>query len=230
MGNCLVEKLKVTVNNPDLPVFQSVVLKDYATTSVDNQYVDLSSIISLFKHNEFRYLAFDAEFVIVDKTATMAAFNTRNHVIGSALLSENVKVGEVAIVSRNTVQTVSASNNTLYAVTYRPERTGSVYIAKTSINDVEYTSTDYLMGGQPFQNYSIDHICAFGYSTNSEFTTFTSKAGALKLKSIKIYDYNDVSYSKIAEIVPAIVNGIPCLYDTMSEQMYTPNTGSLVVE
>lgn len=201
MENCLVIKLKGESNNPELPVYANIVEKDWLKTKVNNQYLDLSSVAGSTRYNR---LVIEVNFKAVTSEYSFGEnlFDTKNsylNVIQRDTGVLNVKASSDAIVtissSLNTTHTVKVNYNTNKIVFDGVEQSFTADVSTSNLTNLWIFANRYL----------------------------TSKAGILHIGYVKLYHYNTGNI--IFNGVPAVVDGVACLYDKVSGTVYTDGAG-----
>lgn len=164
--DCIVRKLKASVNNDDLPVFTNIVLKNYIATTQDGQYVRITG--HNFVSNKIKIEVVYQSTVVsaIETTVAGAAGNNYIQQKNQYCRLYNQAVSELITVSANT--DISVMMNT---------STGAY-----SINGTTGTCTS-LVGS----------YTAYGFVFGA-YNRYDSKAGVIRIKSIKFTDLetNDV--------------------------------------
>lgn len=183
--DCIVRKLKASVNNANLPVFKNVVLKNYITTTEDDQYIYL---------DEVRY----------------PLNNVRVEVLFEATVN-NIKILNVVSTSPNNiirrvngyVRALNQQEGTVYAIPNNTEVRAGYFSNDGSF----FVGSDTGVCGNPITS-SVSAAQCYVFATYNTHTG--SKAGTIKIKEIKI---TNVVSGDVYKFVPAEINGVAVLYD-----------------
>lgn len=196
---CIVRKLKATIDNANLPVFENVVLKNYITTTVDGQYITMPDIGYSLNNAKMEGI-FEA-----------TVNNVNIPVFG---LNPNLYIQR----NNGYVRAVNTSEGSLSSIAVNTEchagfdtSDGSFFINAT-------TGT--------CSNPSTSSTRAYFAMVFATYNRYGSKAGAIKIKQIKI---TDTTNNRVYTLVPAEVNGVACLYDADRGVAYgEANNGTLL--
>lgn len=200
---CLVRKLQATINNANLPVFVDVVLKNYITTSANDQYIRFEDIWTYGGNTQM-----EVTYETVNLTENTCVFS----ILGTGYVMQNNQYclpynsnkGGYNEVTANTeiVAGIDTSNGGWYC----GETTGT---CTTPVSDTNLRNT----------------IAIFGRGS-----TYTgSLAGRFKIKKVKITTHQTSSDTGVlVTLVPALVDGVACLYDENRGVCYYANTGNLI--
>lgn len=199
--------------NPASPV----VYKSYATTTADDQYVQIAnnaaSVLADVEALSLINFKVEVSAVLTGTTETKPCiFSTRKAgYIG--MYSNNIHA-DVTFASASTSIITAATGS--YVMGVNPGA-GTSYIGEQTFSGTAYTTDS-----------SIQKAAIFGKFSGDNYASDTAKAGVWKLAYCKIW--NATTNELVAEIVPATYNGTPCLYDKVSDTPLYPNTGTLAVE
>lgn len=194
-----------------------VVYKSYATTTADDQYVqianDSASILADVETLSLINFKVEVSAVLTSTTETKPCiFSTRQAgYIGK--YGSNIHA-DVTFASASTSVIAAATGS--YVMGVNPS-VGTSYIGEQTFSNTAYTTDS------PIKKAAI-----FGRFSGDNYASDTAKAGVWKLAYCKIW--NATTNALVAEIVPATYNGTPCLYDKVSNTPLYPNTGTLTVE
>lgn len=210
MNNCIVTKLNVAFSDNNLPVFVHRTFKDYLYTTVDGQYIDVSSLIGSIWMDNIKY---DIVFKIrEDSNNNTYLFGIRslNIQVGSTPTKKvSVRVGSTTVTSTNPK---AAETDILVSIN---TKAGSVVI------DEETLSASTTSGS------TINLASIFTYYGSS--TPVSQSANKLALKSIKFT--NATTDEVIAELYPCVGANGPCLFDVVSNtEFYEAGGGTLGAE
>ena len=202
--DCIVRKLKASVNNANLPVFENVILKNYLTTSENGQYIRFP-FYSWTKNTKMEVV-----FEVVSKTPgySMICSTTSNTYIQQRL---------------GYVQIYNASKVDDYSLTTDTEHRAGIDTSDGSAYYDDSTGT-----GTPFATEALwNNLSIFGRANDyGEYST----AGNIKIKSVKITTHQTASDEGVVyNLVPALVNGVAGLYDTDRGTFYTEANGGTLV-
>lgn len=205
MDNCLFTRLKGAASNPDLPVFKNIVRKTWMKTTTAGQYINLISIAGQIRCNQ---LAVD----IIFKLESDAGNNTY-------IFDSNSSYFRVVY--------LTASGLNVRFVSSTITASCSLGVSHTA-NASLVTKTFTLNGAE--QAVTTESVTT---SKPSVFNLFGDRNGAnvnpgkLSIGSVIFKSNNTVK----AELVPALVDNVPCLYDVLSGNTYTAADGNaLAVE
>ena len=200
--DCIVRKLKASVNNANLPVFENVVIKNYITTTQNGQYIDLSDIFSNTKKvkMEVKYI----------KTSTSNFFTVLyggvSYILHNKGYTRVYNPNEGTLVSTPADSEIHAGCDASDGSWFVGETTGSV-TPPTS----DYSGVFYVFARPLHLDESV--------------------AGEVRIKWIKLTTYATSSSDTPVEyiLVPATVNGVACLFDQNRGTTYfEKNNGALV--
>lgn len=196
---CVVRKLKATIDNASLPEFQNVVLKNYITTTEDGQYIELSDIYYTLNN-----VKMEGVFECTVGNITKPIFGTETNCLimrrNQYVRAKNTTEGNVVVLN----------NNTECHAGYDSSDT-SFFIDETTGNC-----------SSPVQ-YSQRANFAKVFAAPAELN---SVSGAFKIKQIKI---TDTAYNRVYTLVPAEVNGVACLYDVDRGTIYGEANGGTLL-
>lgn len=196
---CIVRKLKATIDNANLPVFENVVLKNYLTTTQDGQYIEFSDIAHRLNNTKM-----EARFEVTTTDKKFAVFGSSDNQYiqrnNGYIRAVNEQEGALSAIAANTE--IHAGFDT---------SDGSFFINET---------TGVCAG--PSQSTMVGHQCMV-------FQTFNrgswNLAGTTKIKMVKITNHLNEVYT----LVPAEVNGVAGLYDTDRGTFYTEANGGTLL-
>lgn len=196
---CIVRKLKATIDNANLPEFKNVVLKNYITTTVDGQYITMPDIAYSMNNAKMEGI-----FEATVNNINIPAFGLNSN----------------QYIQRNNgyVRAVNTSEGSLSSIAVDTEchagfdtSDGSFFINATtgtcSSPSTSPTRADLAMVFAAYNRYG-------------------SKAGAIKIKQIKI---TDTTNNLVYTLVPAEVNGVACLYDADRGKTYGEVNGGTLL-
>lgn len=206
MEKCLVKMLKMASTNPNLPIFQNIEIKNYLTTTVDGQYIEIP-------------LAYPANGISVDVIYQRTG-NSEVNVVGTRNASFIRQKGGYCI-PENTSHSNGGDGSGYFSVGKDVDinagynsANGSVYVnGSTGICATIETSTVTMTFIRIFEKCNTD--------------TPSSKAGVIKIKKVTV-----TIGTTIYEYVPALINNSEAvLYEKNSGQIYREvNNGELSVE
>lgn len=203
--DCIVRKLKASVNNANLPVFENVILKNYLTTTEDGQYIR-------FPFGSYTLnTKMDVVFEVVSTTPgySMICSSMANCYIQQRL-------SYVQIYNATKVDDFSLTANTEHRAGFDTSN-GSAYY-----DDTTGTGTPYSGANAVLKTLSI-----FGRANS--YGDY-SVAGNIKIKSVKITTHQTASDTGVEyNLVPAEINGVAGLYDAVRGDFYTEANGGTLV-
>lgn len=208
--------MKVIVKNSNL-IFQrkhqkQIVYKNYWVRG-RGQYIDLdgfSSIISMPYNN----VKIEASFYV-----GLASFSGINDIIASRSSNCEIALMNGALVMRNLSYSGSSYSEPLtigdYSVSM-DNKTGAF-----TVNGVQHSVT-------PPASSTLNHLWIYAGGTHAP-TGNTYFAGLSKWGRVKIY--NATTNALLLDIRPALVDGVPCLYEAVSDtELYSEDETALVLE
>lgn len=202
---CIVRRLSEPVNNEALPVLRDIQIKKYAMANEPKQYVEI--VEALQGHG---YNALKINIVAVSSTDNLNSYMwaANSYVSIDQTSSGGVITLRAVYAGVSTAQTIQA--NTEQHITL------DGYNKKIVINGAEDTRGN-ISSSTPAS------VCVLGVPTTS-----LSIVNKIKLKKVEVLlgGTDEV----IASIVPAIYNGVPCLYDVVNLKAYYANSGNISVE
>ena len=193
--------MKATIDNANLPVFENVVLKNYITTTEDNQYIYLDEVRYPFN-------------------------NVRVEVLFEATVN-NINFLDVVSTSPNNiirrvngyVRAVNQQEGTVYAIPNNTEVRAGYFSNDGSF----FVGSNTGVCGNPSTSTSVVAQC-YVFATYN--TRTGSKAGTIKIKEIKI---TNVVSEDVYKFVPAEINGVAVLYDADRGVYYGEANGGALV-
>lgn len=197
--DCIVRKLKASVNNPALPVFENVILKNYITTTQDDQYIRIDNLISSDTQDTKVEVYFEATSA-GSETSVIVAF-------GGCYAYKNQ--GYTKVYASGGGSNVALSANT------------EVHAGWDSHDGSWFVDSDTGSVTPPGTSYTANTLSVFGRP--SSYTG--SKAGLIKIKSIKLTDSNGGVYN----FVPALVNNVAVLLEPDRGVYYGEYNGGTLV-
>lgn len=213
MENCIVNKLKAVVDNPALPVLKDIVTKSWATNSVANQYIDLSSIFPLNNTYKINELKFEYELKKIKNEVQKYGQPIRGR-SGITFLEINGAYQPLINGSTNYIITELSSAGNSVSITENTN-TGTLTV-NNEAKTWGYSGTISLRGdAAQTEFYLLDY--------DGKVSPETWAIGTFKLTHIP-------SNTILVDMFPAIVNGVNCFYDKISKSEFLPNTGTLSVE
>jgi hypothetical protein len=199
MENCLVLKLKGASTNAELPVYTNIVEKDWLKTTVNNQYINLSSVAGGTRYNRF---IIEIKYKAAATITAECLFDTKNSYLNAIQRSTGVLDVKASV---STTVNVASSLNTIHTVKVDYKNN------KITFDGVEQSFTADL------STSNLTNLYIFANRS------FSSNAGMLQIGYVKII--NPVDENVYFNGVPALVDGIPCLYDKLSGTVYTDSAG-----
>lgn len=204
--DCIVRKLKATVNNDNLPVFKNVVLKNYITTSQNGQYIPFPDIFSHTRNTQIK-----VKYETVNLTGAVKVFGF----LTNTYIYQNQQYCRVFIDSGGQYATVSAN---IEITVLMNTKDGAYSVNGTAYDDL----------AQETENALFARMMAFA----SYNAVGTSVAGKIKIKEIEITTHttaDDTGAGEVYTLVPAEVNGVACLIDSVRGTVYgEANNGTLI--
>lgn len=171
--DCIVRKLKASVNNPDLPVFENVVLKNWLTTTQDDQVIRIPGIESDTQDTQIEvwYIPTStSNTTVVVSMAGCYVFKNQGYCkVYAYTQGDNVEAPADAEVHAG----FDSSN-------------GSWFVGETT-----GTAT------RPASSYTAKNFAVFGKSSDYN----GSKAGLVKIKKIKVTTSNNDVYILVPALV-----------------------------
>lgn len=195
---CVVRKLKAGINNANLPVYENIVFKNYITTTADGQYIALSDIPHQLNKNKMECV-FESPVNNVSVPVLGSSPDQYLSRVNGYVRAINQGQGALTTIAANVE--VHAGFDT---------SDGSFFI-----NNDTGTCT----------NPSTSTVVARQMLVFATVNRYASKAGALKIKSVKITNYNNDVYN----LVPAEINGVAVLYDVDRGTTYGEVNGGTLV-
>lgn len=201
---CVVRKLKATIDNASLPIFENVVIKNYITTTQAGQAIHLSDIASLRKNTQMEVL-----YETTDLIGEMCVISS----YGSAYIIQNS--GYCVPYNTNRGEYNSVSANTEIRAGFDTSD-GSWFVGETTGVCTTPSADEYI--GR--------HCAVFGKAPNYD----GSIAGKIKIKRVKITTHQtDSDTGKEYTLVPAEVNGVAVLYDADRGVYYGERNGGTLL-
>lgn len=202
---CIVRKLSEPVNNEALPVLKDIQIKEYAMANEPKQYIEITEALQRQGYNAIK----------INMVAVSSGNNLNTYMwTSNSYVSCDQVVSDGVISIRGTyagAQTrVTTQANTEQHITL------DGYNKKIIINGTEEIR-DNISASSPAL------FCVLGYPSVT-----LSSINMIKLKKIEIFIGS--TDELLASLVPAIYNGIPCLYDTINSKAYYANSGTISVE
>lgn len=200
--------MKIILNNSELVFAQKreavVVYKNSITTSDAGQYIQITDILGSMPFNRIK-----VEAIFIPKsTWSLNVLATRGNQGVCNIQSGNLQVRSCG----GTYNQVTPSKDTEYSVGFNLSD-GTSHIDSQTFGSSGTPSTS-----------TIDYINIFGTGDGGAV-----KAGESIIKSVQIYDTADNSL--LFDLVPALVDDVPCLYDKVNKKVhYEVSGGTLVVE
>lgn len=212
MENCMLVKLKGASINADLPVFETVLEKEWIKTTEDNQYAN-TSIVSF----PFKSIVFDVTF-----KANSAQMGEGYHCIvgtGSDFYTFEITKGEnegegvlrysLFSGSANVTNTIPCSLDEEHTLAFNP-------VAQTLTLD-----GNIIESAVTTSNGNRTNVYLFGGGS-----TPSSKASAISIGRFIQRQYTSSSGFAIREdLTPCIVNGTACMYNKEKGVAYTEANG-----
>lgn len=200
---CIVRKLKAEISNSSLPVFEEIVMKNYITTTQDGQCVEIAGSFALNASK------IDAVF------ETTIVNSTKPLIVAAIAMTQTILVkqswGRVQNTSDGTLVPIQANTEISAGL---DGSDGGYYVNETAGNcSSPYTGTTVK-----------NAVYCFGHPERADFAN-ESKAGAIKIKSVKFTDQNNNEYL----LKPAEVNGVAVLYDEDRGVYYGERNGGDLV-
>lgn len=198
--------MNITINNANLQYQnqQTPTIKNYITTTENDQGIDISSLIGSYKYNKVKI---EASFIALPVSGTS---NCRVFFTNNSYVNINAKGTTLTCKLTEDVTATIVSGET-NSVTIDPS------VPSVTINS-DTTSVSGTVSGTSITS-------AFLLCTPSGSST----AGMVKLNSIKFTDIDNSTV--IADLKPALdLNNTPCLYDTENGVCYyEKDSGTLAV-
>lgn len=204
MGNCMLIKLKGSSTNENLPEFVNIVDKEWIKTTVDGQYLDLSYFTRLNRYNSF---GIEIKFRGDESTniERKIFLTSSSYIYASWGTDGNLTVGV-------------AANGQINQPKLFPCSTGDEHVVRVDVRNETIA----------FDNETVS-ITKTGVSSSAPSFTYvggstgsTSKAGALSIAYIKVFDNSGTLKNHFQ---PKIINGVHCLKDTETGDMLLDATG-----
>lgn len=210
MENCFVKKLNASVTDNTLPVFEEIVFKTFASQSGDGSdyIVDLGALTQ--PSVLVRHFKFIVNLSIVGKTGIDNIFALGS--IGTLTNYKHPTGGYLGI------RWTGGSNPY-----YNPGDAALLDLA---------VSIDLSTSVMNINGHDVD--LGIGTSGTDLFNTFTILGGSasiaeeVKLKRLQVIDTTN-NNAVIHDLKPALVNGVGCLRDIITEQNFYQSTGELIV-
>ena len=223
-GACTIKAIAVKsgmnnsqVKSVDYAPASPLVYKSYATTTADDQYVQIAnnaaSVLADVEALSMINFKVEVSAVLTGTTETKPCiFSTRSAgYIGK--YGNNIHADVTFVSSSASIVTAATGS---YVMGVNPGA-GTSYIGEQTFSGTAFTTDS-----------AIQKALIFGRQNGDNYASDTAKAGVWKLAYCKIW--NATTNALVAEIVPATYNGTPCLYDKVSDTPLYPNTGTLAVE
>lgn len=198
---CIVRKLKATIDNANLPVFENVVFKNYITTTEDDQYIYLDEVRYPFNNVRVEVL-FEA---------------TVNNI--SFLNVVSTSPSNIIRRVNGYVRALNQQEGTVYAIPNNTEVRAGYFSNDGSF----FVGSNTGVCGKPT---TLTTVVAQCYVFATYNTRTGSKAGTIKIKEIKI---TDVVSGDVYKFVPAEINGVAVLYDADRGVYYGEANGGALV-
>ena len=202
---CIVRRLSEPVTNEVLPVLKDIQIKEYAMANEPKQYINIVEALQGQGYNAIKI--------------SMVAISSVNN-LNPYMWAPNsyVSCDQTSSNGVITLRGTYASKQTKVKIQSNTEQhiTLDGYNKKIIINDIEETR-DNISASSPAS------FCVLGYPSSA-----LSSINMIKLKKIEIFVGS--TDELLASLVPAIYEGIPCLYDTINSKAYYANSGTISVE
>lgn len=211
MSTCLVTKLKDVVNNSTLPLLEYKILKTSINTKPDiNQFVYLEDFTN--KNLLLRELKIEAKLKIIDNKKSTTLLSSH---WGYLMISIN-ELNELLVKLNDAAYKKLCNNGEEYIVTIDGSN------ASVNVNGTEFISVN-----EPYNSMCKWNL--FAKINNDAVPTLSNTSnfnkGSIELNYLKFYHLNNL----VCDLVPAEINGIPCLYDKIEKIQYYANDGDLIV-
>lgn len=196
---CIVRKLKAVIDNENLPTYESIVLKNYITTTADGQYITMPDIYYSLNNAKMEGI-FEATVNNVNIPVFGLSTNQYIQRNNGYVRAVNTSEGSVSSIALNTECHAGFDTSD-----------GSFFINATT-GTCSNPSTSSTRAG-----------LSMVFAT---YNRYGSKAGAIKIKQIKI---TDTTNNLVYTLVPAEVNGVACLYDADRGKTYGEVNGGTLL-
>lgn len=210
MKKCLITQLQESVTDTSLPVFQNVVLKNYAKRTSVSQYIDIASIIPSLGFSDAK----------IDATIKLLELSTSSERL-LQLRGETVFLG-YSFTKGFTVKASSTEGN-LLVIPYSD-------VPKNVDINVGLTFDSNRYPTMYFGEETLTTEIAGSPGSTQDFARIfngTGVSGYVLIKSLKIKKIS--TDELLLDAVPALVNNRPCLLNLVDGTPLYPNTGELVV-
>lgn len=201
---CIVRRLSEPVTNEALPVLKDIQIKEYAMANEPKQYIDIVEALQGQGYNAIK----------ISMVAISSAYNLNTYIWAS---NSYVSCDQTSSGGVITLRGTYAGAQTRVTIQANTEQhiTLDGYNKKIVINDTEEIR-DNISASSPALLYVL------GYPSMT-----LSSINKIKLKKIEIFVGS--TDELLASLVPAIYEGIPCLYDTINSKAYYANSGTISV-
>ena len=203
--NCVYRKLKESITDTSFPVLPVVEEKSYFYQTAVSQSIDISSVIPTdLKFNKLRGEAIVKPISLAyAQTSNAYVCHTRGDVHNIGTYRDALRV----ILDSNSL--VGSSN---------PASVDTVMISDGDANTVSIGETSQV-GQNAVSTSKVQSATLLGA---------TALDSSIKVKEVKLIDQNDDTL--LADFVPATFNGVGCVYDKVSGNLFYPNTGTLGID